>query len=265
MPAISGTRGELLLTFKGDRPGAFQLDDWLYFRVKPEENPLFWIRSTRKSPPLSSPETLGEIVVAEEGKAYGGIYTTSFTGVTLPGRPSQSSTLAAGSSGRPDKDFAGNYNPDWTAGITNTFQYRNWDFPFLSICCMGGVVISGTQASWRRRLGYEKYAGVGRGTGFIVANSGDSGRGEECCVPVPGAGDYWQWVGSGKPCRRRRLSDSATNIRLRQQATLKLYVAVAAGKILSSKALLFRLLAVQSFFPEERCGPVRSGIGPGNG
>lgn len=45
---------------------------------------------------------------------------------------------------RNDLEFLGNYNPDWMAGIYNTFKYKNFTFGFLVDMKYGGVVYSRT-------------------------------------------------------------------------------------------------------------------------
>jgi TonB-linked SusC/RagA family outer membrane protein len=41
----------------------------------------------------------------------------------------------------PDKEF-GSYTPDWTAGITNTFHYKDFDLSFLIDIKQGGIIYS---------------------------------------------------------------------------------------------------------------------------
>jgi hypothetical protein len=40
----------------------------------------------------------------------------------------------------------GNYNPDFTLGVTNQFRYRNWDLNFLFDWHQGGILVSRTRA-----------------------------------------------------------------------------------------------------------------------
>ena len=40
----------------------------------------------------------------------------------------------------------GNYNPDWTAGITNTFRYKNFDLGIFFDYRSGGIIVSNTSA-----------------------------------------------------------------------------------------------------------------------
>jgi len=103
-----------------------------------------WIRC-RKCRPYPLPKTLGEIV-AEEGKSYGGIYTSSLQ------RNTKGQVIVDDATGLPlvetdaTKHYAGNYNPDWTGGVVNAFQYKSWTLSFQVDMRKGGVLVSGTQA-----------------------------------------------------------------------------------------------------------------------
>ncbi|MEO8109054.1 MAG: SusC/RagA family TonB-linked outer membrane protein [Ginsengibacter sp.] len=174
------------------------------------KNKILYLDSLEKAPPLSSPETLG-VIVAEEGKSYGGIYTTSFqrntTGqilVDAMGLP-----LVEGDQ---SKYYAGNYNPDWTAGIMNTFQYKNWSLSVLIDERKGGIVISGTEALLASK-GVSQLTVANRETGFVIPNSVNA-DGSKNTTPVT-AQDYWSWVGSSNLVGEAFIN-SATNIRLRE-------------------------------------------------
>ena len=199
---------ELLLTGKPIDGAQFK---WtIGFNFGMNRNKILYLDSIEKMPPLSSPETLGEIV-AEEGKAYGGIYTTSFMR-NATGQIIVDSTGMPEVQGDQTKHYAGNYNPDWTAGITNTFQYKNWGLSFLIDMRKGGIVISGTQALMASQ-GVTKNTLVGREGGFVVPNSVTEGGGKN--TVAISAQDYWQWVGS-QNLVGEAFVNSATNIRLRQ-------------------------------------------------
>lgn len=45
-----------------------------------------------------------------------------------------------------DLILLGNYNPDFVLGISNRFQFKNWDFDFLFDWRQGGILVSRTQA-----------------------------------------------------------------------------------------------------------------------
>jgi TonB-linked SusC/RagA family outer membrane protein len=228
---------ELLLTGKPIDEAHFK---WtIGFNFGLNRNKILYLDSIEKMPPLSSPETLGEIV-AEEGKAYGGIYTTSFM-------RSAGGAIIVDSTGMPEvqgdqtKHYAGNYNPDWTAGITNTFQYKNWGFSFLIDMRKGGIVISGTQALMASQ-GVTRNTLAGREGGFVVPNSVTESGGKN--TVAISAQDYWQWVGS-QNLVGEAFVNSATNIRLRQ-ASLS-YTLPLSGRS-AVKGATFSLIGRNLFF-----------------
>ncbi|MFN3300188.1 MAG: SusC/RagA family TonB-linked outer membrane protein [Sediminibacterium sp.] len=81
------------------------------------------------------------------------------------------------SNGRPvrttDRIKLGNYNPDWLAGINNTFTYKNFKLGFLFDIRMGGEVYSHTQT-------------VGREGGIIIETL--EGRADGYDLTKPGNG-----------------------------------------------------------------------------
>ena len=228
---------ELLLTGKPIDEAHFK---WtIGFNFGLNRNKILYLDSIEKMPPLSSPETLGEIV-AEEGKAYGGIYTTSFL-------RNSSGAIIVDSTGMPEvqgdqtKHYAGNYNPDWTAGITNTFQYKNWGFSFLIDMRKGGIVISGTQALMASQ-GVTQNTLSGREGGFVVPNSVTESGGKN--TVAISAQDYWQWVGS-QNLVGEAFVNSATNIRLRQ-ASLSYTLPLPGRSVV--KGATFSLIGRNLFF-----------------
>jgi TonB-linked SusC/RagA family outer membrane protein len=173
-------------------------------------NKILYLDSLEKMPPLSSPETLGEIV-AEEGKSFGGIYTSSF-------QRSPGGQILVDANGIPQvetdvtKHYAGNYNPDWTAGVTNTFQYKSWALSFLIDMRKGGIVVSGTQALMAAQ-GTSQLTLAGREAPFIVPNSVQVGGAPN--TTAISAQDYWGAVAGANPVGEL-FTYSATNIRLRE-------------------------------------------------
>jgi TonB-linked SusC/RagA family outer membrane protein len=228
---------ELLLTGKAIDQAHFKWTISMNFGLN--RNKILYLDSIEKMPPLSSPETLGEIV-AEEGKAFGGIYTTSFMR-NATGQIIVDSTGLPEVQGDQTKHYAGNYNPDWTAGITNSFQYKNWGFSFLIDMRKGGIVISGTQAL-EASQGVTKNTLAGRETGFVVPNSVTEG-GAKNTVAVSSQ-DYWQWVGS-QNLVGEQFVNSATNIRLRQ-ATLSYTLPLSGHSVV--KGATFSLIGRNLFF-----------------
>ncbi|MHA4806608.1 SusC/RagA family TonB-linked outer membrane protein [Flavitalea flava] len=174
-------------------------------------NKILYLDTLQKMPPLSSPETLGEIV-AEEGKSYGGIYTSSLQ------RNAAGKVIVDDATGLPlvetdvTKHYAGNYNPDWTAGLTNAFQYKNWTLSFQIDMRKGGVLVSGTQALLSAN-GASLLTLTGRESGFVVPNS-VNGAGD-ANTKLVSAQDYWMGVAGSNPVGEL-FTYSATNIRLRE-------------------------------------------------
>ena len=174
------------------------------------KNKILSLDSLQKKPPLSSPETLG-IIVAEEGKSYGGIYTTSF-------QRNDIGQIIVDDNGLPlvqgdqYQHYAGTYNPDWTGGITSTFQYKNWSLSFLIDERKGGIVISGTEALIAAH-GTSELTVPNRETGFVVPNSVTQDNSKN--TKVVSAEDYWRLIGEDNLVGEAFVND-ATNIRLRE-------------------------------------------------
>jgi outer membrane receptor protein involved in Fe transport len=102
-------------------------------------------------------------IQARQGHPYGTIFGRQYV------RDAQGN-IVVGDNGRPlnlntnPQGVLGNYNPDWSGSLTNTFTYRNLDFGFMLDTQQGGNVFSVTQM-------FGNYAGVleetleGRGYG----------------------------------------------------------------------------------------------------
>lgn len=65
------------------------------------------------------------------------------------------------------QEYLGNTAPDWRAGLTNTFRYKDFRFSFTFDGQLGGVIYSGTynRASWD---GFTTNTIPGRDEGFII-------------------------------------------------------------------------------------------------
>ncbi len=79
----------------------------------------------------------------EEGGRIGDMYGTGY-------KKNEAGQFIIGADGRYIVDNnlikLGNYNPDFSLGIYNQFQYKNWDLSFLFDWRQGGVLVSRTQA-----------------------------------------------------------------------------------------------------------------------
>ena len=96
-------------------------------------------------------------IEARKGEPYGAFYGNPYL------RDSQGRLIL--NNGRPvvdaQKRVLGNYNPDWTGGVMNTFRYRNVDFSFLFDIKQGGDLYS-TSNQWGRYAGVLAETVIGR-------------------------------------------------------------------------------------------------------
>jgi TonB-linked SusC/RagA family outer membrane protein len=83
----------------------------------------------------------GVDVLASVGQAYGALYGTAYL-------RDAKGNIIVGANGLPKADpqkrVLGHYTPDYLAGITNTFTYKNLEFSFLVDANVGGEIYSGT-------------------------------------------------------------------------------------------------------------------------
>lgn len=198
---------ELLINAKPISSEAFKWSITLNYGAN--TNKVLKLDSLQKRPALSSPDRIG-VIVAEEGRRYGEIYTRGF-------QRNEKNEIIVGSNGLPlvteKTHYAGNFNPDWTGGITNSFQYRNLALSFLIDMRKGGVVVSHMQALLAAD-GASPLTLANRETGFVIPNSVRE-DGSKNATPVK-AEDYWQQLGgTGDPVGELFTYD-ATNIRLRE-------------------------------------------------
>ncbi|HVY73736.1 MAG TPA: SusC/RagA family TonB-linked outer membrane protein [Puia sp.] len=228
------------------------------FNFGMNRNKILYLDSLQKAPPLASPENLGEIV-AEEGKSYGDIYTTSF-------QRNANGQIIVDPTGLPliesdqMKYYAGNYNPDWTAGIGNTLRYKNWSLYFLIDERKGGVVVSGTQALMAAQ-GTSKNTVPYRDGGFVVPNSVMQDGSKN--TTAVSAQDYWMLVGGsqvGEP-----FINSATNIRLREASLTYMFSTGTLSKTFIKGISLTAIGRNLFFFKNNAVGfDPESALGTGN-
>jgi len=110
---------------------------------------------------------------------------------------------------------AGNFNPDWTAGLKNNFKYKDFSLSFLVDFRIGGEVISYTQAR-QAGLGVSDITLAGREGGIVVDGvvAGPGGTYTQNTVSI-NAEQYWTAIGQRTPIAEPFIYD-ATNIRLRE-------------------------------------------------
>ncbi|MDW8852440.1 SusC/RagA family TonB-linked outer membrane protein [Flavobacterium sp. MMLR14_040] len=113
---------------------------------------------------------------------------------------------------------AGNFNPDWTAGLKNNFKYKDFSLSFLVDFRIGGEVISYTQAR-QAGLGVSDITLAGREGGIVVDGVvGTTTGGVTTYTPNTTsitAEQYWTAIGQRTPVAEPFIYD-ATNIRLRE-------------------------------------------------
>lgn len=203
---------------------------------------------------LSSPQAWASLQVTDGGR-FGEIYTSSLQRNT-------SGQVIVGDNGLPllqteQTYYAGNYNPDWTGGITNSFSYKQWSLAFLIDMRKGGVVVSGTQGTMAAK-GVSDITVAGRENGFVVPNSvNEDGSKNETTVS---AQDYWNWVGSNSI--GELFTYDATNVRLREasltyalpSALLKTSFIKGASLSLIGRNLFFIKNNAVGFDPEASLG-----------
>ncbi|MFI1744251.1 SusC/RagA family TonB-linked outer membrane protein [Thalassobellus sediminis] len=158
-------------------------------------------------------ERLAQSIVKKGGE-FGDLYIRGFE------RTDDGQIIVDGTSGLPvfTSGFdvlAGNYNPDWTAGLSNRFRYKDFTLSFLIDFRIGGEVVSYSQA---------RMAGVGTSDitlagrdGFVVDGVVDDGSGSFTANTTSiTAEDYWSQVASRDPRSAEDFVFDATNIRLRE-------------------------------------------------
>jgi hypothetical protein len=150
------------------------------------------------------------MIVVEEGKGYGEIYTSSFV-------RNESGQIVVQDNGLPvvntnSEYYAGNYNPKWSGGIANTFQYKSFSLSVLIDGKKGGTVISGTEALLASK-GAADLTLANRETKFVIPNSVMQ-DGSKNTTEIS-AEDYWTYVAGANAVGELFIND-ATNFRLRE-------------------------------------------------
>ncbi|WP_163710628.1 SusC/RagA family TonB-linked outer membrane protein [Mangrovibacterium lignilyticum] len=145
------------------------------------------------------------IVKATVGGGFGDIYGTDWA------RDNNGKILVR-DDGRPqagsEKVHLGNYQPDWTGGLSNTMKYKDWKLSFLIDARFGGEVYSGTDSGMdddgtsKRTLQY-------REGGVVVDGVLSDGSANTTSIS---AQDYWGAVSS---IASEYIYDQ-TNVRLRE-------------------------------------------------
>ena len=160
---------------------------------------------------ISSPNnSVGETWLIE-GQPYGEIYTVGFERnddgkviVDALGKPQIMTN--------PDL-YLGNFNYDWSSGITNSFNYKNWNMFFLIDLNYGGVRQSVSEA-WMDYAGTSVTSLEGREGGIVVDGVKEDGSVNDINIK---AEDYFLSIGGRINHGSGELyNHDATNARLRE-------------------------------------------------
>lgn len=158
-------------------------------------------------------ERLAQTIV-KKGGGYGDLYIRGFK------RNDAGEIIVNATSGLPEFTsgfdvLAGSFNPDWTAGLQNTFTYKDFRLSFLVDFRMGGKTISYSQARMAG-AGVSDITLAGR-DGFVVNGVNDNGDGTYSPNTTSiTAENYWSQVASRDPKSAEDFVFDATNIRLRE-------------------------------------------------
>lgn len=210
--------------------------------------------SLQKEALLSSPQDLGQIKVIEGGK-YGELYTRGFVRDNAGQIVVQDNGLPVVAESQ--DHYVGNYNPDWTAGITNSFQYKSFTLSFLIDFRKGGTVISGTQYLMATQ-GTAAFTADNRETDFIIPNSvTESGQKNNVGI---NSETYWRHITSG--LITEPFAYDATNIRVREASLTYAFPSRIIGRsvikgasiALVGRNLFFITNKADGFDPESSLG-----------
>jgi len=146
-----------------------------------------------------------------EGKPYGEIYTVGF-------ERNDAGRIIVDALGKPtlmtDADlYLGNFNYDWTSGMTNNFSYKNWYMSFLIDLNYGGVRQSASEAMMDY-CGTSVTSLEGREGGIVVDGVKEDGSVNDIVIS---AEDYFRSIGGRINHGSGELyNHEATNSRLRE-------------------------------------------------
>lgn len=248
---------ELLLTGKPIAGENFSWDVFLTYGAN--RNKIIRLDPLQKRSILSF-DRIANIVV-EEGKKYGDIYTAGF-------KRNEAGQIIVDPNGLPlitDKTYyAGNFNPDWTGGVTNTLRYKGLALSFLIDMRKGGAAVSHTQAILAG-AGHSELTLPNREGEFVVPNSVKEDDTPNDIAIL--AEEYWTSIGGvGSPVGEPFVYD-ATNVRLREfslsyslpSALLNNFFIKGATLSLVGRNLFFLKNNAYGFDPEA------AALGVGNG
>jgi len=108
----------------------------------------------------------------------------------------------------------GNFNPNYTIGFSNTFNYKGWSLGILVDGKFGGVIVSGTE-SQLAYTGMSDYTAKYR-DGATLVLPGISGVNGGTNTKAISAQQLWQSVTQGNYAKAEFFTYDATNVRIRE-------------------------------------------------
>jgi TonB-linked SusC/RagA family outer membrane protein len=148
--------------------------------------------------------------LVEEGGSYGDLYAFKW-------KRSPTGEFVVDANGKPitnsDQEFIGNFNPDLTMGLNNSFTYKNFSANLLFTGSFGGTMVSGSEANF-----------AFDGTAAYTTNNRDAASWILPAVTATGekntkaisAETFWSTVSGGRYSWGEFFAYDATNIRLRE-------------------------------------------------
>lgn len=166
---LSNKGFELLLGGTPIKNGNFSWD--ISANISKNENKLVSLIDGQDFFPFSKSNGGIVDVRAQVGDGYGDIYSTTW-------KRNEAGQLLVTEEGRPqattEREKFGNYQPDYTGGITNTFNYKDFSLNFLVDFRVGGEVFSFTDAALDA-AGVSERSLLYRETGVVVDGVYDEG------------------------------------------------------------------------------------------
>jgi len=106
----------------------------------------------------------------------------------------------------------GNFNPNYTIGLSNTFTYKGWSLGVLVDGKFGGVIVSGTESQLAYN-GMSAYTTKFRESTFVLPGVDVNGATNAKAI---NAQRFWQNVTQGNYAKAEFFTYDATNVRIRE-------------------------------------------------
>jgi len=106
----------------------------------------------------------------------------------------------------------GNFNPNYTIGLSNTLNYKGWSLGVLVDGKFGGVIVSGTE-SQLAYAGMSDYTANHRESSFVLPGVDVNGGTNAKTIS---AQQFWQSVTQGNYAKAEFFTYDATNVRIRE-------------------------------------------------